>query len=137
MNQNNISLETVLHALYGCANVQSEFTGAVYVCPTCAYGKDDGRPCESLHPLLNDAYALLKAQEPHLITKADFADNPMIDDGGYLPAWVEFNREKYGEFFEEDADGWGCVNINKVGNDMARYWTAKPSLKQMEETPWN
>lgn len=83
------------------------------------------------------AIALLKVQEPHLITKADFADNPMIDDGGYLPAWVEFNREKYGDFFEEeDADGWGCVNIYKVGNDMARYWTAKPSLKQMEETPW-
>lgn len=64
MNQNNISLETVLHALYGCSNVQSGFTGAVYVCPTCAYGKDDGRPCESLHPLLDDAFALLKAQEP-------------------------------------------------------------------------
>lgn len=64
MDQNNISLETVLHALYGCSNVQSEFTDAVYVCPTCAYGKNNGRPCESLHPLLEDAYVLLKAQEP-------------------------------------------------------------------------
>ena len=35
MNQNNISLETVLHALYGCSGVQSGFTDAVYVCPIC------------------------------------------------------------------------------------------------------
>lgn len=80
MNQNNISLETVLHALYGCSNVQSGFTGAVYVCPTCAYGKDDGRPCESLHPLLDDAYALLKKQEPE---NAIVVQNGIDASGGW------------------------------------------------------
>ena len=61
--------EKVLQALYGCSNVQSKFADAVYVCPTCAYGKDDGRLCESLHPLLDDAYVLLKAQEPVSVQK--------------------------------------------------------------------
>lgn len=127
--------ERVLHGLDSCGF----HYGIPNICEVteCPYRDDK---CGCVHELAHDAglliSELLKAQEPHLITKADFADNPMIDDGGYLPAWVEFNREKYGDFFEEDADGWGCVNINKVGNDMARYWTAKPSLKQMEATPW-
>lgn len=130
MNQNNISLEKVIKGLECCISEK--------ICNSpCPYrGQcDDGGYYYS--KAIEDALALLKKQEPRLITKADFTDNPMIDDDGNLPAWVEFNHEKYGEFFEEDADGWGCVNINKVGKDMARYWTAKPSLKQMEATPWN
>lgn len=79
-NQNNISLETVLHALYGCSNVQSEFTDAVYICPTCAYGSDDGRPCESLHPLLYDAYTLLKVQEPKPVHVTAIINNRKIGE---------------------------------------------------------
>lgn len=134
MNQNNISFEAVIKGLEACSLAGTKEDCVGYGCPYLIYNDEVSDDCQM--QMFSDAYVLLKAQEPHLITKADFADNPMIDDDGYLPAWVEFNREKYGEFFEEGADGWGCVNINKVGNDMARYWTAKPSLKQMEETPW-
>ena len=59
-------LEKVIYALEQCSNVQSDFTSAVYVCPVCLYGKEDGMPCESLHPLLEDAIALLKAQQKHV-----------------------------------------------------------------------
>ena len=55
--------EKVIRALYGCSNVQSGFTDAIYVCPTCIYGREDGTPCESLHRLLYDAHELIKSQE--------------------------------------------------------------------------
>lgn len=56
--------EKVINGLECCLDVQSGWKDAVWVCPACPYAKNDGKPCETLAPLLDDALALLKAQEP-------------------------------------------------------------------------
>lgn len=73
--------------------------------------------------------ALSKAQEPRLVTEADFEN---ADEYGFIPAWYEglVNKEGW----------WNCIPkeaLETAKEDGCRYWTAKPSLKQMEETPWN
>lgn len=70
----------------------------------------------------------LKAQEPRLITPEDFEQ---ADAYGYIPVWQECKI------------GVGYYTVVPVGildygeKGIYRYWTSKPSLKQMEETPWN
>lgn len=78
---------------------------------------------------VKEIIALLKAQEPRLITEADFEN---ADEYGFIPAWYEglVNKEGW----------WNCIPkeaFETAKEDGCRYWTAKPSLKQMEETPWN
>ena len=70
----------------------------------------------------------LEAQEPRLVTEADFEN---ADEYGFIPAWYEglVNKEGW----------WNCIPkeaLKTAKEDGCRYWTAKPSLKQMEETPW-
>lgn len=76
---------------------------------------------------VDDIIALLKAQEPRLITEADFEN---ADEYGFIPVWCEeTNKNCY----------WNCIPrsaLETAKEDRCRYWTAKPSLKQMEETPW-
>lgn len=55
--------EKVIGGLECCCNVQSGWKDARYVCPACPY-TDNGIPCETLAPLMEDALSLLKAQEP-------------------------------------------------------------------------
>lgn len=80
--------EKVIKGLECCLNVQSGWKDAVYVCPVCLYGKDDGFPC--VVPLMEDAIALLKAQEPVLDDKGVYhcvdCRHPVgyINSGGVL-----------------------------------------------------
>lgn len=71
---------------------------------------------------------LSKAQEPRLINEADFEN---ADEYGFIPVWCEeTNKICY----------WNCIPrsaLETAKEDKCRYWTSKPSLKQMEETPWN
>lgn len=55
--------EKVIKGLECCEDVQSEWKDALYVCPKCPY-VHNVIPCETLAPLIRDALALLKAQEP-------------------------------------------------------------------------
>ena len=139
--------ENVLQALYGCSNVQSGFTDAVYICPTCLYGGDDGRPCESLHPLLDDAFTLLKAQEPRVMTLEDIRviyhrredhvwpfDTPpylwVETNGRTVPYWMSWNNViacQEGQFPKYDPDDYG---------KSWRCWTSRPTDAQREATPW-
>lgn len=78
---------------------------------------------------VDDIIALLKAQEPRLVTEADFEN---ADEYGFIPTWYEglVNKECW----------WNCITkeeLETAKEDGCRYWTSKPSLKQMEETPWN
>ena len=100
-----------------------------YFCETCPY---DEATCGLDVP--NDALSLLKAQEPRVMTPIDFDDNPMVDENGKLPAWVEYKR--YNGVLRP-ADGWGTINRNWVdGYRDRRFWTSQPSAEQMEATPW-
>lgn len=104
------------------------------MCPACPYAKNDGRPCKTLAPLLNDALALLKAQKPRLLTVDDFNDNSDVDICGYLPCWVEPNP--HGDAATEKP-GWGLVSVGQIGGAYHRYWTGKPTQEQMETVKWD
>ena len=78
---------------------------------------------------LKDALALLKAQEPRLVTESDFDG---ADEYGYIPVWTE---EKDGDMY------WECIPKVAItcpdGIVVLRYWTSCPTDEQREATPWN
>lgn len=73
-----------------------------------------------------DALALLKAQEPRLVTESDFNG---ADEYGYIPVWTE---EKDGDMY------WECIPKVAItdpdGIEVLRYWTARPTDEQRENT---
>jgi hypothetical protein len=99
--------------------------GVYESCKPCPYHYDG---CEIA--LCRDALALLKEQEPRVVTTADFENNPGLDDGGHLNVWEEY---KSGARF-----GWNTINVNDVRafTDIRRYWTSRPTPEQMRDTPW-
>jgi len=80
--------------------------------------------------LAHDALALLKAQEPRLVTEADFKN---ADPYGYLPVWVE---DKYDNEIICD-----CITkyaITEPDEDYHyRYWTSRPTDEQRENVKWD
>ena len=78
---------------------------------------------------LKDALALLKAQEPRLVTEADFEN---ADPYGYLPVWVEDKDDS-----EIICD---CITKHAITDPDEdyhyRYWTSRPDEKRRAETPW-
>lgn len=80
----------------------------------------------------NDALALLKAQEPRVMTPQDFDGNPMKDQYGNLPCWLE-SREPL------VASNWCRWNEDDFIRPMMRNfrpWTSRPTDEQREATPW-
>lgn len=92
----------------------------------CPY-LDDSRACIGLD---EDALALLKAQEPRLLTAKDFHDNPNSDADGDFPAWWE-------SMDGLSSDGWALVN-GPLTLEIAdgRWWTSRPTDVQRESIPW-
>lgn len=88
----------------------------------------DGR-CYGFTERLYDVLALLKVQEPRLVTELDFDG---VDEYGYIPVWTE---EKDGDMY------WECIPKVAItdpdGIGVLRYWTSRPTNEQREETPWN
>ena len=79
-----------------------------------------------------DALALLKAQEPRLVTYEDFHSGR--EDGGWaIPCWKEARKKTR-------RSGWAVIVYGKMLADretgVARYWTAKPTEEQMQEKAW-
>lgn len=108
-------------------------------CGNCEYfiryenNPDTGR-CDR-DTIYRDALSLLKAQEPRIMTPIDFDDNPMVDENGKLPAWVEYKR--YNGVLRS-ADGWVTINQNWVdGYIDRRFWTSQPSAEQRKDVRWN
>lgn len=87
----------------------------------------DGR-CYGFTERLYDAIALLKAQEPRLVTESDFDG---ADKYGYIPVWTE---EKDGDMY------WECIPKVAItdpdGIGVLRYWTSHPTDEQREAIPW-
>ena len=126
-NQNNISLEKVINGLECCLEGLSDL---------CAY-KDSDAPGGCKDELMYDALALLKAQEPRVITNADFENKELVDSAESMPAWIEHRHgEEWDEYTDGNDDGWSVVYQFNFESEFYRCWTAKPSLKQMEDTPW-
>ena len=97
-------------------------------CEECPYAGAEGT-CANMNGLHRDALALLKAQEPRLVTEADFDG---ADECGYLPVWVE----------DKDDSEIICDCITKRAITAPdedyhyRYWTSRPTEEQREATPW-
>lgn len=91
--------------------------------------------------LLRDTLALLKAQEPRVMTleEVQVSDNPVWLEGGLAGgtwAMMPFMREYSIEFV---ADGvctvYPAFAINEYKKTW-RCWTARPTNEQREATPW-
>ena len=96
-------------------------------CSICDY-RDSGDSYEQcIEAILYDAYNLLKAQEPRLVTKEDFMD---ADEWGYLPVWCETVE---GKVYCE------CITVTAldIEQGLYRYWTAKPTDEHRKSVKWN
>lgn len=80
---------------------------------------------------------VLKAQEPHIVTIADYKNNPNVDKDGNLAVWRE-SRHFNGIAYHED--GWVVLNRDRVegwfNTEVIRFWTSRPTDEQREATPW-
>jgi hypothetical protein len=117
-------------------------------CRECPYG--DGTPCKLLH----DALALLKEQEPRVMTLEEVR-NLKYDDVVYYQGIntnsVESAIVLHGEKMVPEVNtrvvqfrhadrtgGWNGINnadLNGYGKKW-RCWTSRPTLEQMRETKW-
>ena len=110
-------------------------------CQDCPY---DGKDC--FKRLKDDAIALLKAQEPRVLSVADIIDAHITPD----IIWVERRRENdicvgvwQIDHYEMAQDGV----IDDLGEEIAempdayntlwRCWTSRPTDEQREATSWN
>lgn len=86
---------------------------------------------------LSMAIEALKAQEPHIVTIADYKNNPNVDKDGNLAVWRE-SRHFNGVAYHED--GWIVLNRDRVegwfNSEVIRFWTSRPTDAQREATPW-
>ena len=99
-------------------------------CELCPYDE-----CTCGLDVPDDALKLLKAQRPRVMTPEDFENNPMVDENGKLPAWVEYKR--YNGVLRSE-DGWGTINRNWVnGYRDRRFWTARPTEEQRKAVKWD
>lgn len=115
-------LEKVLQGLECC----SKYTGNE--CQSCPYEPVCKPKPGERNPLMMDAIALLKAQEPRLITQDEFFNHPDRSAQGCLPLWYE---EKSGK------QGWCFVYyLAENPGEEKRYWTSRPTNEQREAAPW-
>lgn len=73
---------------------------------------------------VEDVIALLKTQEPRLVTIEDFGD---ADEFGWLPAWCE---EYTGAVYCE------CILVDALKEKGIRHWTRRPTDEQREAIAW-
>lgn len=111
----------VINGLEHCANG---------ICNKCPYIYD----CWTIacNPAARDALALLKAQEPRLLTYEDFHSG-REDGSEAIPCWKEARKKTR-------RSGWAVIVYGKMLADrdtgVARYWTARPTEEQMREEAW-
>lgn len=96
-----------------------------------------GKPVEEIENTCANAARLLEKQIPHIVTIADFIDNPDVDESGNLPVWRE-SRSFNG--IACDLDGWTVLNRNRAegwfNSSIIRFWTGQPSEEQSKAVPW-
>lgn len=133
--------EKIIHALECCFDVQSGWKDAVWVCPACPYAKNNGQPCETLAPLLDDAITLLKTQQPRVMTLEEvrlLSKDAVVwyEHKGVArqprPRVVEFVFDEHITFTDGgnwsfSADGYG---------ECWRLWTSRPTDEQREAEVW-
>ena len=129
-------------------------------CNQCPYNETDGMEC--LEALRDDVIALLKAQEPRVLTLEEMEQAGKIGEAVYVetpndgcfwalaypgeeppkdkpfnyPGGVRFNAvEVNGDIC--DGDFYGMTLPDGRVHFLAwRAWTSRPTNEQMEATPW-
>lgn len=83
----------------------------------------------------HDLLILLREEKTHLLCPDDFDNNPLVDENGVLPAWVEYRRFNG---VATPVDGWTTITRNWVdGYRNRRFWTGQPTEEQRKETTWD
>lgn len=87
---------------------------------------------------IDKAIALLKAQEPRVMTLGYFDNSPDKDSNGCLVAWVEYRRdEEWAEYWEGTCDEWSVIRRDDFySGESYRFWTSRPTDERREATPW-
>lgn len=102
-----------------------------YLINSCVCREEIDKTCYELLDYLHD-------QEPHIVTIADYKNNPNVDKGGNLAVWRE-SRHFNGVAYHED--GWVVLNRDRVegwfNSEVIRFWTSRPTDELRKETPWN
>ncbi len=98
-------------------------------CDVCDLVQDDA----DLDEMYTGVIDILKTHEPRVMTSQDFDENPMKDQYGNLPCWLE-SREPL------VASNWCRWNEDDFIRPMMRNfrpWTSRPTDEQRKATSWN
>lgn len=102
----------------------------------CPYDELGCEWTDCVRPLTEDALALLKEQEPRVMTLHDWEANHVAK----MPVWVEWRESARGECADyEKADGWAILNVDEFVDAVCfggRCWTSRPTDEQRKATPW-
>lgn len=80
----------------------------------------------------------LKAQEPRLITNADFENKELVDSAGSMPAWIEYRHgEEWDEYNDGNDDEWSMVYQFNFESEFYRCWTSRPTDEQRKAVKWD
>lgn len=128
--------ENVIRGLEACV-----FNQRLMQCESCPYHTDKAR---CLTTLMRDALALLKEQEPRVLTVEEIrsgtvevvwledADKPNVIPG----IWFRLSNEGGDEAVDIHVmDGFVGARLEVYGK-LWRCWSAWPTEEQMRETPW-
>lgn len=109
-------------------------------CRDCAY--DAGHPYnECVELLLRDALALLKAQEPRVMTSEEVQ---RAEEGTVV--WFEQHTPEQDYLQPMVSTGDGCVGNNYLGVNLQyvkdgtreyRFWTSRPTDEQRKAAKWD
>lgn len=120
-------IEKVIKGLESCSLAGTKDDCIGYGCPYLIYNDEVSDDCQE--QMFDDVLALLKAQEPRLVTESDFDG---ADEYGYIPVWTE---EKDGDMYYECIPKVAITDPD--GIEVLRYWTSRPTDEQREAIPWN
>ena len=107
------------------------------------YIKIENLPAHTLKAklVIDDAIALLKAQEPRVMTWDEVKAWHEIDEIDRDPIFVEYRYEKaFGPsrwYISRFGIGAMSDDEKKVYNKYIRCWTSRPYQATREMTPWN
>ena len=132
-----VDREKVIRGLEWC--IKLDGNGCSLECPYLA-GK---KPCPNV--MLRDALALLKEQEPHVLTLEELRDVGQVWKISAPPyLWLDKNRSIYNtisfwcawrDIYEMIHGRHDKYTDENYGSEW-RCWTARPTEEQMRDTKW-
>ena len=92
---------------------------------------EDDRMCNAINVYCNDAIALLKEQEPRVMTLEEVSNLP-----DRSPIFCEEKDPKFESEWELYMTEYDDRKYDECYGREYRYWTSRPSPEQMAKTPW-